>query len=599
MCGLIGYLSKNNIDKDKFNFLSLKQIHRGPDEFNSIILNNLSYNIYFSHQRLSILDISSGKQPMSDNENNIIIIFNGEIYNHKELRTELENLGYVFKTEHSDTEAIIYAYKEWNTDCFEKFNGMWAVAIYDKISNKIVLSRDRVGKKPLYYYLDNNQLFFASELKTIKAYYKDKLTVCERSIHEYLEYGYIHSPNTIYKEVKKIKPSFYIEFDLNFKSISCKEYKYWNFIPNSNYENEANWNDKLEELLVDAVKLRLDADVAVGTFLSGGVDSALVSSIIAQIDNSITSYTIGFKDSLLDELEDAKFVAQKIGIKHKYEDMSKLDYQLWDEIIEKLDEPFADASIFPSYAVSKMASKDLKVVLSGDGGDEQFLGYPRYDIAQNNYDKYKVFSFLGSLFVKFFPYSTKGYKFATFLKNSKNLSNLYNALLKDPIISSITNKKYQLENPYKNCKDINDILFHDLTLNMSDQILTKVDRMSMLNSLEVRSPLLDYRVIEHVFSAPLNFRYKNSDKKYALKQLSIKLGIPKEYIYKNKRGFNAPINEWLKTILKNDLYKAADLKYIKKDKYLEALNLTLDGKRDYFVSLFRIVLLHKWLEKNG
>ncbi len=599
MCGMIGVITKKNIDELNMSNISALQKHRGPDEQNIVYQNMNGFNISLSHQRLSIVDLKNGQQPMYDSEENIVIVFNGEIYNHNFIRKELQDKGYIFKTDHSDTEVIIYAYKEWGVDCFDKFNGMWAISIIDKTKNKIILSRDRVGKKPLYYYFHDNELIFASELKVIKKYFKDQLTISKSSIIEYLEYGYIHSPYTIYKEVKKVKPAYYLEFDINSNSLAIIEEKYWNFKPNQNYTDEKKWNKELNALLVDSVRLRLDADVEVGTFLSGGVDSALISSVITTIKSDITSYTIGFKGSKFDELDDAKYIAKLLNIKHKYTDMSKLDYKLWDNIISQLDEPFADASIFPTYAVSKLASKDLKVILSGDGGDEQFLGYPRYEVAQATNKRYKNIFYLGNIFTKIMPFSAKGYKFATYVKNSKTIANIYNSILKDSIVENLINFKSKVNNPYKNCQNINDILFNDLSLNMSDQILTKVDRMSMLNSLEIRSPLLDYRIIEHVFSAPLDFRYKNNDKKYALKQLAIDFNIPKNHIYKSKRGFNAPINEWLQTILKNDVYKASKLKYINSDKYLEAVELTLSGKRDYFVTIFRIVLLYKWLEKNG
>ena len=215
MCGIIGLITNNNIDKSKIFNISALQNHRGPDEQNIVYENINDFNISLSHQRLSIVDLKTGQQPMYDNDDNIIIVFNGEIYNHNDIRAELQDKGYIFKTNHSDTEVIIYAYKEWGNKCFNKFNGMWAIAIVDKLNNKIILSRDRVGKKPLHYYFHDNELIFASELKTIKNYFNNKLTINDSAILEYLEYGYIHSPKTIYKEVKKIKPTYYLEFDIS------------------------------------------------------------------------------------------------------------------------------------------------------------------------------------------------------------------------------------------------------------------------------------------------------------------------------------------------------------------------------------------------
>lgn len=597
MCGIIGLVTIDEINIDHVNNLSIIQNHRGPDETNHKIINIDKYNLVLSHQRLSIVDLKNGTQPMSDYDGIIEIIFNGEIYNHVELRRELINKGHIFRTNHSDTEVVINSYKEWGIDCFNKFNGMWAIAIVDKFNKKIILSRDRIGKKPLFYYHKSNQLIFSSELKVIKKY-KNKLNVNSDSILEYLEYGYIHSPNTIYKEVKKLKPASYMVFDLNGNEIVHSEYKYWNFKPKSTYSSESDWNNKLKVLIEDSVSIRLNADVEVGTFLSGGVDSSLISAIAKKKDSSLTSYTIGFKNNKFDELSDSLFISKKLNIEHKHADMSVLDYKLWDEIISNLDEPFADASIFPTYAVSKLASKDLKVILSGDGGDEQFCGYPRYIDTKRIYEKYSKYNFIAKKITNIIPFFFKGYNFLSLVKNSDNMANLYNSILKDRIVNSLTTLKMETNNPYEGCNTINDILFNDLSLNMSDQILTKVDRMSMLNSLEVRSPLLDYRIIEHVFSAPLSFRYKLGDKKYALKKLAIDLGIPKEHIYKEKRGFNAPIDNWLKSMLKNDVYKAAELEFIDKNNYLKAVKLSFTGKKDYFQAIFRIVLLYKWLEKN-
>lgn len=598
MCGIIGLLTKESIKQSDFSSLSKLQSHRGPDA-NNIVFDVIGdFNLALAHQRLSIVDLVGGIQPMNDSDGEITIIFNGEIYNHQDLRVELVKKGYEFNSHHSDTEVIIYAYKEWGTSCFEKFNGMWSLALIDRKFSKVILSRDRLGKKPLYYYFKNDTLMFASELKTIRGHFGNSLSISDSSILEYLEYGYIHSPNSIYKEVSKVNPACFIEIELGNSKCTLCESNYWNFSPCEKWSDEDNWFSQLKELLKNAVKIRLSADVDVGLFLSGGVDSAVVSALASDVDSEIKAYTIGFCNTQFDELDDAKYIANLLNLKHSYEDMTELDYNLWTKIISNMDEPFADASMFPMFEVSKLASQELKVTLSGDGGDEIFFGYPRYEFTENLFKKYHVFSRVGQILTDVFPCTMRGFKFASLLKNCTSLSSAYNAVLKDPVANELVNIKSNLPNPYQKCNDIEQISFSDLSLNMSDQILTKVDRMSMLNSIEVRSPLLDYRIIEHVFSAPFKYKYKHHEKKHILKKIAVEIGIPKDYLEKKKRGFNVPLDKWIKDVIIKDVYDAKDLFFINKKLYSKIVDLSINGKRDYFTTIFRVALLYKWLKIN-
>jgi asparagine synthase (glutamine-hydrolysing) len=580
MCGIAGFcnysstLTLGNL-KTMTDILS----YRGPDDAGYKFIELKNCNVGLGHRRLSILDLTTnGHQPYS--YKNLVLVYNGEVYNFKEIRKELISLNYKFKS-NGDTEVIVKAFHKWGIKCVDKFIGMFAFTIFDKNLNKLYIFRDRTGVKPLFYYLNGETLLFASELKSFMSLKEFKKDIDKTALMLYFKYGYIPSPYSIFKDTHKLEAGHYIEFDIETKEF--KKTKYWDV---ADFYNKPKLNisfnkasKKLEKLLISAFNYRTISDVSLGVFLSGGYDSSAVTSIIQSNSKAkIKTFTIGFNDKEHNEAEFAKEVAKYLGTEH-YEHYCTEEDAL--NIIPKLsnvfDEPFGDTSAIPMILVSKFAKEKVTVALSGDGGDELFSGYDLYH--NNIYENYKlkIFNKLSLILKTFNPkyllkikniYNLEGkyYKFSEFISKSAQLDR-FNTLSKyfyDEELGKLLNFtnlnldlnifKFNLVNQDNNRQEL---LLNSYKTYLPDDILVKVDRATMSVGLEGREPLLDHRIIEFVAQLPYKYKYKNGTSKVILKNVVHKY-IPKDMINRKKLGFSIPLDKWLKGGLKKIVLETLD-----------------------------------------
>jgi asparagine synthase (glutamine-hydrolysing) len=585
-------------------------IHRGPDDLGEYIRrpDERGPFVFFGHRRLSIIDLGTGHQPLSNENETVWVVFNGEIYNFLELRCRLENLGHQFKTR-SDTEVIAHAYEEYKENCFNYFNGMFAIGIWDEKENRLILARDRLGKKPLYYSLINETFIFASELKAIMAYPSFPREVDPVSFMKYLFFEFIPSPQTILKGAKKIPAASYL---IGHKSgIEIKQY--WSpFDSKRGEENlsEAEAELRMMGLLKDSVKRRLISDVPLGVFLSGGIDSSTITALAQkEMPGKIKTFSIGFEDPSFDESKYAILASKYIGTEHHEQVMTPRDLlDLVPNLPYILDEPMADASILPTYLLSKFTRGHVTVALGGDGGDELFAGYPTY-LAHKFANQYERFlSTLHPLihyFGKLLPVSDDNisfdFKVKKFLSGIGYPPGIRNSLWLGSFSSSEIHKalspeflnhfsemritdeiiSYEKEFPFKD--RIGLIQYLDMKLYLQESILAKVDRASMACSLEVRAPFLDHELVEFVLGLPSRYKLRGMNSKYILKK-ALKNCIPDEIIHRKKKGFGVPIAKWVKGELRGLFEDLLSSHRIKKEGFLNP---------EYVASLLQDHLLNK------
>lgn len=561
MCGICGYVGKKLISEKILAEMNDTMYHRGPNDSGIWEKQKTEYGVGLAQRRLSILDLSElGHQPMLSCDGKIIITYNGEVYNFLQLRDELKQLGYRFQS-NCDTEVIIAAYQQWGCDCFAKLNGMFAIAIYDEDKDCMILARDRMGKKPLYYYKKESDFVFASELKPIMRYPNFSKDINYDVVGQYMCNKCIGSPDTIFCNTYKVKPGSY----LIYHNGEIQTYQYWDLInihqkTRKNIDSLDEGKRQLQELLRDSVSKRLIADVPVGTFLSGGIDSTLITAVAQEVsDGPVDSFTIGFYDKERNEAPYAAEIAKHIGTKHHEMYMKEEQIlQMLQELPVYYDEPFSDSSQLPSMLVSKMAAENVTVALSGDGGDELFCGYKMYDwtwIAQH-------FDFLGAIEAKM-PWNKAVLgklptELRAFIRNrdKEYKCQLYIDVMieeaKNILIPDVKAVKFDCEKDIKtnNWQDKRMVL--DMVTYLPDDILAKMDRASMKYSLEVRCPLLDYRIPEWSFQVSHHLKYHHFDKKYLLKELTYEY-VPKELLDRPKKGFGVPLRKWLRTVLKPEI----------------------------------------------
>lgn len=521
MCGIIAYASSiNKIDPENFVEMRDTMIHRGPDGKGEKFFQD--QHIALGHRRLSIIDLSEqGAQPMSDGLDEISITFNGEIYNYRELRKELDQ-KYTFVST-SDTEVLLYGYREWGIDTLlSKINGMFAFCIWDETKKKMYVARDRVGIKPLYYYKNSNEFVFASELKAITKLKSFTKELSQEGLSSYFTFRYIIAPYTIYKNCFKLKPGHYLEYD--FKRNDIEIVRYWDF-DFSNPEESYNINE-LRALLNKAVKYRVEtSDVPVHTFLSGGIDSSLITGISKRFNDNLEAYSIEVDDDFKNEIKDAQHVADFLKVELKQEKLTpQLFNSMHNEVIGKYDEPLADTSCIPTFFLCKLAAKNVKVALSGDGGDELFYGYSWY-----------------ADYINAAKTDASLERYLSLALNTLNQSEVKNILPFD--VSEKIKTNFIANLGAEKLSPINAHVLDYYTF-MVDDILTKVDIASMANSLEVRVPFLDHNVVEAAFSISYKAHYQEDELKYLLKKISEEI-LPKETIYKKKKGFSVPSVNWI------------------------------------------------------
>lgn len=578
MCGIAGFTNFGADAYDRQQVITAMCdaiAHRGPDEWGQSHIDDVS----FGHRRLSIVGLSDGQQPMTDIQGDLSITFNGEIYNYKELKAGLVQEGFKFKTE-CDTEVVLAMYRKYGKDAFGHFNGMFALAIWDKRTQELVLARDRAGKKPLFYYQNNGELIFSSELKSLVKHPKFIKKLSAKGLSKFMTYEYIPGPCTIFENTHKLEAG---QFMVLSKGKCFKDF-YWNYpSPQFNYspvENAEQAIAEMDELLNDAVRLRLQADVPVGVFLSGGVDSSLVTAIACkQQQKPIQSFSICFNEKSYDESEYIDIVVKKFGLDHHSEHVSAKDMLgLVDKLGSIMDEPMADASLVPTYFVSKLAATKMKTVLGGDGADELFAGYPTY-LANKLVNIYNIFPYELRTFISktleqgssLLPTSNKNmsmdFQLRQFLRGAGVAGEIrffkwmagFTDQERGSVLSPAMRSELQGEFAYEDVNrylsrvnihsELDRLLYLSQKMYLTDDILVKVDRASMMNSLEVRAPFLDYRMVEYAAALPERYKLKRFTGKHILKQLARQY-LPDEIIDRPKKGFGIPLSEWLSGDLK-------------------------------------------------
>ncbi len=613
MCGILGFLTHKAVDIPDLEVLRGMRdtlIHRGPDDSGEFIrpLDDGGPFVFFGHRRLSIIDLTGGHQPLSNENGKIWVTFNGEIYNFQELKNRLEGLGHQFQT-NSDTEVIAHAYEQYGENCVRHFNGMFAIGIWDESRKKLFLARDRLGKKPLYYSVTNDTFLFASELKAFLAYPCFSRKVDPLSFMKYLFFEYVPSPHTIFSDARKLPPASYLIWQKG--GVEIKEY--WSPFDSENKEKNLSETEvelRMIELLRQSVKRRLISDVPLGVFLSGGIDSSAITAFAQEeARGKIKTFSIGFEDPSFDESKYACLASKYLGTDHHEQTMTPADLlNLVPNLPDILDEPMADASILPTYLLSKFTRRYVTVALGGDGGDELFAGYPTY-LAHKFARPYElvlgnlhpIVSLLGNLLPVSddnisFDFKVKkflsGIGYPDGIRNSVWLGSFSFPELKK-VLSPDMNTQFNqarlaeeitsYEKGYL-LKDKTTLLqYLDLKLYLQDDILVKMDRASMACSLEVRAPFLDHELVEFIMNLPSSLKLRRFTTKYILKK-AIKKFLPKEVIQRSKKGFGVPIAKWVKGPLRDLFGDLLGYDRIRKEGFLNP---------DYVTALFQDHLLNK------
>lgn len=583
MCGICGFISRDNIKTDVLKRMNDTMYHRGPDDSGEeIYALHDGWNLGLAQRRLSIQDLSSmGHQPMHSRDKRITVVFNGEIYNFKELKKELTD--YIFES-YCDTEVIIAAYLKWGIKCVEKMHGMFAIALYDRETDELFLVRDRIGKKPLYYWYSDGCIVFASELKPIMLYPGFDKKINTGVLARYMYQQYINAPQSIFQNVYKLEPGKILQYNNGRIHI----FSYWE-IDNVYKRQRKNIapsykeaREELKELLLTAVKQRMIADVPVGTFLSGGYDSSLITALAQEISaEPVKTFTIGFNEEQYNEAVYARQVAEYLGTNHTELYIGEKEmFDMIESIPKYFDEPFADNSQIPSMLVSKVAKEQVTVALTGDGGDEFFCGYNIYKKvlqAQKLDVLGGMVHFIGNLpgfrqtgFLDKLPFQIRT------IVNNRN-RNCKTQLISDYYIHWIAkllgkenvNCAFLIEDEYEEKNWQARRMLTDMNTYLPGDILCKVDRASMKYSLETRCPILDTEVMEYSFMLPHSYKYKDGVGKRILKDIVYDY-IPKEIMERPKRGFEVPIAQWLRGPLREQLLDVSNESFVKQQELFQA-----------------------------
>jgi len=619
MCGITGkiYFDKNvNVEIQELRRMNDTLILRGPDDEGYYIDNNVGLGF----RRLSIIDLKSGHQPLCDNSERYWITFNGEVYNFLELRKKLEKKGYFFRT-NTDTEVIVNLYAEYKEKCIDFLRGMFAFVIWDKKERELFGVRDRFGIKPFYYYSDNEKFVWGSEIKSINASRNIKKEINLNALDSYFAYGYIFEEMSIFKQINKLKPGHYftLRTDNNNK---IKIRKYWEVSFSPDYsKSEEYWKEAIKEVFLESVKMRMISDVPLGAFLSGGIDSSSVVALMSSASKqTVKTFSIGFKEEKYNELKYARLIAERYQTEHHEMIVEPESIDLLPKLVRAFDEPFADSSAIPTYYVSKFSREFVTVALSGDGGDELFAGYNSYSKMLSINSNWLNKKFMNQCFFKkinkILPDNIYGKGYSYYLSKDKDSIGAYFCNWKDYERSKLFKKNIkQLLNNFASeelkimiIKEIDGDFISkmqalDMKTYMAENILTKVDRTSMMNSLESRVPLLDHKLAELSFKIPWEYKLNKKSKKYILKE-AMKEFLPDTVLSHKKQGFAVPLSVWFKGSLKsyafdnlqsanNSLYDYVDKSYVN-----DVLINHQKGIRDYSQKIWSLLVLNEWLNQN-
>lgn len=629
MCGINGFIKPIFTTPD-VALSSLKKmnqaiIHRGPDDSGFYHDSSETCSVAMAMRRLSIIDLSTGKQPISNEDNSITIVFNGEIYNYKKLRLDLEAKGVTFKTK-SDTEVILKLYETEGENTFKKLDGMFAFSIHDKKKNRLIIARDFFGEKPLYYTQTDSGFFYGSELKSIISVLPNKPRISKTGLNLFFKLTYIPAPFSIYEGVQKLEANHYITYNLENHTHSISEINKIEIKKSNLSFDDAKL--KLHDLMMSSIESRTVSDVPIGTFLSGGVDSSIVSLGLSQLSNhKIDTFSIGFDKASFDETDKSKLVAKQINSNHHEFIISENDIKAHiDAILLNFDEPFADSSALPTYLVSQKTSDYVKVALTGDGGDEVFGGYNKYYMGNLNSRYTKLVpeflhnntkSILSNVLSTKDDNRGKRFKLKKLIQaidySGENYWNIISLGFENDT-AQLLNPEHSIANPFAyykahigKPKSLHDYREVDRLVSLEGDMLVKVDRTSMMNSLECRAPFLNKTLWDFSNSLPENYLLKGWSKKHILKE-AFKHEFPDGFLEKSKKGFAVPVGDWLRAGLKNELESYINSKLLNEQglfnsQYVKALVLNhISGKEDNSYKVWTFYTFQKWyfsLYKNA
>lgn len=619
MCGICGIFEPGDgppVQRAMLKAMADTIRHRGPDDegFYS------SGSVGLAHRRLSIIDVAGGHQPLSNEDGTIWIAFNGEIYNFEELNRRFLSSGHAFKTR-SDTETIVHLYEELGEACFAELRGMFSIALWDARKKQVVLARDRLGKKPLFYAWDGRRLLFGSEIKALFPAGGVSKAIDLEAVSDYFSYQYVPAPKTIYQGVRKLRPAHYLVADSN----GIREIPYWDIrFDQPRERSEAEWCEALLDEYRTAVRSRLVSEVPLGAFLSGGVDSSSVVALMNDFQPPVTTCSIGFTDNKYDEASEARAFAATLGANHFEHIVQPRAIDLVSKLAWHYDEPFGDSSAVPTYYVSNVARQHVTVVLSGDGGDENFAGYRRYMLTLWEERlrsripsglRQSVFGFLGAVYPKlgWAPRVLRAKSTFQSLARSPIDGYFYGISCVPPDLKArlfngdVTNRlggydsadvlRYHYDRA-TTADPLSRIQYVDIKTYLVDDILTKVDRASMANSLEVRCPLLDHKFMELAAQIPSSLKLRHNQGKYIFKR-ALEQVLPQDVLTRSKKGFAVPVAEWFRGELKTF---AHEILIERQDDLLNARFLEScwtqhqRGQRDWSALLWCVLMFRTWQE---
>jgi asparagine synthase (glutamine-hydrolysing) len=630
MCGIVGILDLERarpVDPELLRAMNDTLTHRGPDGSGV----HVEAGVGLGHRRLSIVDLAAGHQPMYNEDDTVCVVFNGEIYNFPELVQELQSLGHRFRTR-CDTEVIIHAWEQWGPECLHRFNGMFAFALWDRNRRQAFLARDRLGVKPLYYAaLPSGELIFASELKALERHPSLPREICPRAVEDYLTFGYVPDPATIYTGVRKLEPGHWMLLEPG-RPLEIRQY--WDLDPTrfgTDHRPEAVVTAELRDQLRDAVERRLLADVPLGAFLSGGVDSSAVVAMMAGLSReSVKTCSIAFDDPDYDESDHARVVAARYHTDHSERRVAVDDFDLLERLVDVYDEPYADSSAIPTYRVCGVARERVTVALSGDGGDEAFAGYRRYRLFMAEEAvrrripdglRRPVFGFLGRWYPKldWAPRVVRGkstfqalardsvgaYLHGVSLANGELRQSLYSPAFAARLEGYEARQVFDRHLKGREFPDrLSLVQYLDFKTYLPGDILTKVDRASMAHSLEVRGPFLDYRLVEWAAGLPPELKLRGGVGKHVLKK-ALEPDLPHDILYRKKMGFAVPLVRWFRGPLRDRILalprsEALAATGIFGQQGLERLvRLHVSGRRDFSPTLWSLLMLEGFLVRRG
>lgn len=617
MCGIAGMLGREGerIEASQIHAMCQTIVHRGPDDEGIYA----SHHVGLGMRRLSVIDLSGGKQPIHNEDKSVWAVFNGEIYNFPELRHELEGRGHQFYT-HSDTEVIVHLYEEMGAECVTKLRGMFAIALYDERRQSLLLARDRIGKKPLYYAQDGGRLYFGSEIKAILAAAPRLAEVNPEGVLQFFYFGYIPDPNSAFQRIAKLPPGHLAEY----KNGEIKVQQYWDVPAYGTYDpgSDEACLEEMEARLAEAVRIRLISDVSLGALLSGGVDSSIVVALMARASSEpVKTFSIGFGKDDFNEAECARVVAKKFGTEHQEFFVGPDIGATLDWLTRMQEEPFGDSSMIPTFHVSRLARQHVTVALSGDGGDELFAGYERYAVSMRRQHFGFIPGWMGQIYrTQFYPRlpaDTKGAKLAwnvTLPARDRYLDSIAylpalgreRSLFSDGFLvqaRDYNDPLLQFQQYYDNARakdHLSRLLYLDTKTYLPADIMTKVDRMSMATSLEMRAPILDHVFVEWVTSLPIKYKLRNGSRKFIFKKLAERLGIPSTLVNRPKQGFALPLVHWIKEEFKSGLLqilnepRTLQRGYFRPEAIRSLIDEHLRGRRIHSGRLWMLLVLELW-----